>query len=118
MKLSKIYSNKDEIFKPIYFNDGFNVIYGKVKRPKETDKDSHNLGKTLLIYLIDFLLLKELKVGHFLYDHEKDFRGFEFYLEILLNSGKYLTIKRCVENNTKIYFKTHDIKFQDFKNLK
>lgn len=117
MKLSKIYSNKDEIFKPIYFNEGFNVIYGKVRRPKETDKDSHNLGKTLLIHLIDFLLLKELKEGHFLYDNEETFRGFEFYLEILLNSGKYLTIKRCVDNNTKICFKTHDDKFQDFKNL-
>lgn len=116
MKLSKIYSNRDEIFKPIYFNDGFNVIYGRVKRPKETDKDSHNLGKTLLIHLIDSLLLKELKGGHFLYDNKEKFRGFEFYLEILLNSGKFLTIKRCV-NNTKICFKTHDAKFQDFKNL-
>jgi uncharacterized protein YydD (DUF2326 family) len=117
MKLSKIYSNKDEVFKPIYFNEGFNVIYGKVRRPKETDKDSHNLGKTLLIHLIDFLLLKELKEGHFLYDNKKEFIGFEFYLEILLNSGKHLTIKRCVDNNTKICFKTHDNKFQDYKNL-
>ncbi len=117
MKLSKIYSNKDEVFKPIYFNDGFNVIYGKVKRPKEPNKDSHNLGKTLLIHLIDFLLLKVLKEGHFLYDREEIFRECEFYLEIRLNSGKYLTIKRCVENNTKIYFKTHEDKFQDFRDL-
>jgi len=117
MKISKIYSNKDEIFKPIYFNEGFNVIFGKVKRPKETDKDSHNLGKTLLIGLIDFLLLKELRKGHFLYDRGKLFRGFEFYLEILLNSGKYLTIKRCVDNNTKICFKIHEEKFQDFRDI-
>src|SRR3972149_5613092 len=99
MKLSKIYSNRDNIFNPIYFNDGFNVIYGKVKKPKETDTDSHNLGKTLFIHLIDFLLLKELKEGHFLYDNKNEFVGFEFYLEILLNSGKYLTIKRGVDNN-------------------
>lgn len=117
MKLSKIYSNRDTEFKPIYFNDGFNVIYGKVKKPKETDKDSHNLGKTLLIHLIDFLLLKQLKEGQFLYDNEEKFRGFEFYLEIILNSGKYLTIKRCVDNNTKICFKIHDEKFQDFGSL-
>jgi uncharacterized protein YydD (DUF2326 family) len=117
MKLSKIYSNREEIFQPIFFNDGFNVIFGKVKKPKESDKDSHNLGKTLLIHLIDFLLLKELKAGHFLYDNKKDFRGFEFYSEILLNSGEYLTIKRCVDNNTKICFKTHEDKFQDFRNL-
>jgi uncharacterized protein YydD (DUF2326 family) len=117
MKLSKIYSNKDEIFKPIYFNDGFNVIYGRVKRPKESDKDSHNLGKTLLIHLIDFLLLKELRKGHFLYDNYERFAGFEFYLEILLNSGSYLTIKRKVENDTKIYFKLHDSRYQDFSKI-
>lgn len=117
MKLSKIYSNKDRLFKPICFNEGFNVIYGRVKKPKETDKDSHNLGKTLLIHLIDFLLLKELREGHFLYDREERFIGFEFYLEILLNSGKYLTIKRAVENNTKIYLKTHEDKHQDFTKL-
>src|SRR3990172_8947599 len=117
MKLSKIYSNKDEIFKPIYFNEGFNVIYGKVKRPKEADKDSHNLGKTLLISLIDFVLLKELSQGHFLYDNKSKFRNMEFYLEILTNSGKYLTIKRSVEKNSKISIKSHDEKHQNFTML-
>jgi len=117
MKLSKIYSNKDNIFKPIYFNEGFNVIYGKVKRPKESDKDSHNLGKTLFIHLIDFLLLKELRGGHFLRDHADKFKGFEFYLEILLNSGRYLTVKRGIENSTKIYMKLHDNRYQDFTKL-
>ena len=117
MKLSKLYSNNDVVFKPIYFNEGFNVIYGKVKRPKEADKDSHNLGKTLLISLIDFVLLKELSQGHFLYDNKSKFRNMEFYLEILTNSGKYLTIKRSVEKNSKISIKSHDEKHQNFTML-
>lgn len=117
MKLSKLYSNYDVVFKPICFNEGFNVIYGKVKRPKETDRDSHNLGKTLLISLIDFVLLKELTQGHFLYDNKSKFRNMEFYLEILTNSGKYLTIKRSVEKNSKISIKSHNEKYQNFTML-
>lgn len=114
MKLSKLYSNNDAVFKPIYFNEGFNVIYGKVNRPKETDKDSHNLGKTLLISLIDFMLLKELAQGHFLYDNKSRFRNMEFYLEVLKNSGKYITIKRSVEKSSKISIKSHGEKHQNF----
>ena len=117
MKLSKLYSNNDTVFKPIIFNEGFNVIYGKVNRPKETDKDSHNLGKTLLISLIDFVLLKELAPGHFLHDNKGKFRNMEFYLEILTNSGKYLTIKRSVGKNSKISIKSHDEKHQNFTML-
>jgi uncharacterized protein YydD (DUF2326 family) len=119
MKLSKIYSNNDDVFKPILFNEGFNVIYGKVKKPKDSDKDSHNLGKTILIHLIDFLLLKKLnKRQHFLLRNAKLFRGLEFYLEILLNSGDYLTIKRSVDSNTKIFLKKHKEKYQNFTSLK
>ena len=57
MKLSKIYSNKREIFEDIKFNQGLNVIFGEVKSPEDMKKDSHNLGKTLLISLIEFLML-------------------------------------------------------------
>lgn len=117
MKLSKLYSNNDAVFKPIYFNEGFNVIYGKVNRPKDINKDSHNLGKTLLISLIDFMLLKGLAKGHFLYDNKSKFRNMEFYLEILMNSGKYLTIKRSVERNSKISIKSHSEKHQNFTML-
>lgn len=117
MKLSKLYSNNDTVFKPIIFNEGFNVIYGKVNRPKETDKDSHNLGKTLLISLIDFMLLKKLTKGHFLYVNKIKFRNMVFYLEILTNSGKYLTIKRGVEKNSKISIIFHSEKHQNFTML-
>ena len=59
MKLSKIYSNKSS-FKAIIFNEGFNVVYGDVKDSKTNKVQEHNLGKTTLIHLIDFLLLKKI----------------------------------------------------------
>lgn len=117
MKLSKIYSN-NEIFEKIKFNEGFNVIFAKIKQPKDTKKDSHNLGKTLLISLIEFMLLKRFEPSLFLKKHQKLFLEFEFYLELKLNSGKYLTIKRTVKDNTKIYFKLHDNSDEDFRKLK
>ena len=117
MKLSKIYSNKGDSFKDIIFNEQFNVIFGDVKKPEDRTKDSHNLGKTLLISLIEFLMLKKIQKNHFLKKHEDKFKGFEFYLEIKLNSGEYLTIKRAVEDSSKISFKKHKEKNQDFRKL-
>ena len=118
MKISKIYSNKEDIFSSIKFNEGFNVIYAKVKDIKKSEKDSHNLGKTLLISLINYMMLCTLKKGHFLYDHKSLFKDFIFFLEIKKNDGEYITIKREVINNTKISFKFHKDKNQNFINLK
>ena len=117
MKLSKIYSNNDKKFKPIVFNDGLSIIYAAVTRPKDSEKDSHNLGKTLLIKLIDFTLLCGFKAGHFLYDHKDIFQDFEFFLEIKLNAGGYVTIRRSVSQNTKISLKRHPEPNQDFSEL-
>lgn len=117
MKLSKIYSNKEEIFNAIYFNEGFNVIYAEIKHRKDKTKDSHNLGKSILIELIDFMMLKKSLTTHFLKKHSDIFNKFEFFLEIKLNTGKYLTIKRNIERSSKISFKLHDKKHQDFTNL-
>lgn len=109
MRLSKLYSNKNDIFPPIIFNHGLNVIFAKVKHPKNHEKDSHNLGKTLLIDLLDFLLLKIIKNKDkfFLTKHKKIFYDFEFYLEIEINQGNYVTIRRKVEQDTKIAIIKH-----------
>ncbi len=117
MKISKIYSNKEDIFPTIRFDDGFNVIFGDVKSPKDLNKDSHNLGKTLLISLIEFLLLKRLSNQHFLKKHFDRFKDFKFYLEIKLNNCSFLTIKREVENNSKVSFKKHEERNQDLRDL-
>ena len=44
MKLSQLYSN-DSRFHNMQFNDGLNVVLGKVFHREDINKDSHNLGK-------------------------------------------------------------------------
>jgi uncharacterized protein YydD (DUF2326 family) len=115
MKLSKIYSS--DKFKEVIFNDGFNVVLGRVTKPKNLEKDSHNLGKSLLIEVIDFLLLKKSDKNHFLKIHKKKFKDHVFCLEIKLNNSDYLTIKRGVLNDSKISFKIHKLGKQNFIDL-
>jgi uncharacterized protein YydD (DUF2326 family) len=116
MKLSKLYCNQPG-FKNIRFNlNGINVVYADVKTEIKEKKNSHDLGKTKLAELIDFLFLKKITSQHFLLKHEKEhFQNHIFYLEILLNSGQYLTIKRAVKNNTKISFAANDASINEFR---
>jgi uncharacterized protein YydD (DUF2326 family) len=107
MKLSQLYANKS--FKNIKFNDGLNLVLAKVTRKLDLNKDSHNLGKTTLIAVIDFMLLKQIPDEHIFNKYKDKFAGYVFYLEILLNSGKYLTVKRKVDYPTKISFKSTDV---------
>lgn len=103
MKLSQLYANKS--FKNIVFNDGLNLVLAKVTKKLDLNKDSHNLGKTTLISVIDFLLLKEVAGEHIFKKFQNKFDGYVFFLEILLNSGEYLTVRRSVDTPTKISFK-------------
>jgi len=113
MKLSKLYTNRTN-FKNIKFNTGFNVVYADVKS-KDDSKNSHNLGKTFLIDVIDFLLLKKGTSQKLLTtDNRRLFIDYVFYLEIILNSSKYLTIRRSVKNNSKISFKINDTASEEF----
>lgn len=113
------------LFEPIYLNFGFegeaalNVVYAEIKRPKDKDKDSHNLGKTTLIRLIDFLLLKSIqnKEKFFLTRHIDKFHKFEFFLELYLSQKHYVTIKRSPLRNTKISIKRHKYPYEDFTGL-
>lgn len=113
MKLSKIYSNKP--FKNVSFYDGLNVIIGKISKRDDGNLDSHNLGKSLLLEVIDFLLLKEIskKEKYFLTKHQL-FADYVFFAELRLNNGRYLLIRRSVENNTKISFKLNEAKLSGF----
>lgn len=113
MKLSKLYSN-DPRFKEVSFNKNFNVILGEIKDINDLTRDSHNLGKSTLLYLIDFMLLKEIDKHHFL-KKKKEFANHIFFLEVELNSGKYLTIKRGVKHNTKISIKLHNTRHMDYR---
>ncbi|MCD6578393.1 DUF2326 domain-containing protein [bacterium] len=111
MKIVKVYSNKN--FKNIEFKENFNAIIAFIQSKEK--KDTHNLGKTSLIRVIDFLLLASI-------DKNKDklfgndiFIGQSFFGEFKLNSGKYLVIKRSVDTPTKISFKTNTTKLENFQ---
>lgn len=116
MKITKIYANKSQ-FTPITFKDGFNVIYGDVvAKPSRVEgkPHEHNIGKTSLVRLIDFMLLKKVSKKSIFVKHEKKLSDWIFFMEIKLNSGKYITIKRGIAQNTKISFKEHYSENQDF----
>ena len=117
MKLSKIYTNLPQYFKPIHFNEGLNVIIGKITKPKDKDTDSHNLGKSLLIDVIDYCLLKQIRENHFTKKLPENLQYLEFYLEIILNKNNFLTIRRNLETNTKICFKESKNDHQDFTKI-
>lgn len=116
MKLSKLYSNKKG-FKNIEFNlKGLNIIYADVSTPTDHKKNSHNLGKTLLSRIIDFLLLKGSPNNRFLASTggTNKFSEYVFYLEIKLNSGFFLTIRRSVRESSKISFSFSNQRTENF----
>ncbi|MBA3010038.1 MAG: DUF2326 domain-containing protein [Desulfobacula sp.] len=101
LRLSKLYSNNEKIFPEICFRTGLNVIFASVTKGLEK-KDSHSLGKTLLVELIDYMLLKQPGAEFFL---NKDvFKEFIFYLELQISQNSFITIRRSP--NEKIYLHT------------
>lgn len=111
MKISKIYSNKN--FKNIEFNEKFNAVVAFIESDKKDD--THNLGKTSLIRVIDFLLLSSYNKNTDKLLGNNLFIGQDFYGELKLNNGKYLVIKRSINTATKISFKLNDSKLDSFK---
>lgn len=104
MKLKQLYCNSTS-FHNVKFNAGLNVVLGKVFQKYDKLKDSHNLGKSTLIDVLDFMLLKDIEKEHIFKRFYNIFKDHEFFLEIELNSGSYLTIKRSVAEPNKISFK-------------
>ena len=88
MKLSKIYSNQPDLFKNIVFNDGINFIIS----------DDHSVGKTKLFDMVDYCLMKG-KPSFFKLDVFSKL-DLVFYLELKLNSDKYLTIRRSIKGRS------------------
>ena len=91
-----------------------NVIYGEVKHPKDRTRNSHNLGKTTLLHLIDFLMLKGTSNEHFLFRNRKRFEHFEFFIELALNSGDFATVRRSVFDPNNIALARHANGGKDF----
>ena len=53
MKLSRLYSDQAAIFPPIRFREGLNAVLAHIRHPKDNAKLGHNLGKTLLIGVVE-----------------------------------------------------------------
>ena len=115
MKFSKIYSNENAQFHNIEFNEGLNVVLAEITDKSKTEKDTHNLGKTLLISIIDFLLLKDISQRFKFFLTKGGFEDQVFFAELKLNSGKYIIIRRGVDNPTKISFKINEYKLDGFQ---
>lgn len=105
MKFIKIYSN-NPLFKTVVFHDGVNIVMGRIKNPANMNKDSHNIGKTKLLELLNFLLLAEVNKNFFLIKNSC-FKDDVFYLVIEIEKGKYITIRRAVKNATKVSMIKH-----------
>ena len=119
MQISRVYSNLPRLFTPIDFHcrddsDLLNVVYGEVRRPTDRKRNSHNLGKTTLLHLIDFLLLKGMSPDQFLQKHSDRFAEFVFFIEVALNAGDYVTVRRSAAMPNRIAMTRHAEGRQDF----
>jgi uncharacterized protein YydD (DUF2326 family) len=117
MRLSKLYSNKPDLFEPVEFIQGLNVVMAEIRLPENREKDTHNLGKTTLGRLLDFGFLAGKDAKFFLFKHLDLFREFVFFLEVGLEDASFVTVRRGVEEATKISFKKHEAGHQDFSML-
>ena len=117
MKLSRLYSNKPGLFEPVDFIQGLNVVMAEIRLPENRDKDTHNLGKTTLGRLLDFGFLAKRDSKFFLFKHLDLFKDFIFFLEIELQDASFVTLRRGVEEATKISFKRHEAGHQDLSAL-
>jgi uncharacterized protein YydD (DUF2326 family) len=100
LKLSRLYANNNSYFPDIKFRDGLNIVFANVTK-EHKDKSSHSLGKTTLVELLNFSLLKQIDKSFFL---KKDvFEEFIFYLEVEYKSNKFVTIKRPVKGKICIH---------------
>lgn len=117
MKLSRLYSSKPDLFEPVEFVQGLNVVMAEIRLPENRNKDTHNLGKTTLGRLLDFGFLAKRDPNFFLFKHVELFKDFIFFLEIELEDASFVTIRRGVEEATKISFKRHEAGHQDLSGL-
>ncbi|WDO00549.1 DUF2326 domain-containing protein [Aeromonas allosaccharophila] len=108
IKLIRIYSNKRDVFPDINFHDGLNVVFASVSKHLNK-KSSHSLGKTTLIDVIDFCLLKQIDKTHIF--KKTCFSEFVFFLEIKYSPTGFVTIKRPVDGKISISVKNESMRF-------
>lgn len=116
MRVSRFYSDQPDVFSPIDFVAGLNVVLAEIRLPENQQRDTHNLGKSTLGRLLDFGFLAGKDPKFFLFRYPQ-FNEFVFYLEVELEDGTYLTIRRSVADATRIAFKKAVVGQQDFSTL-
>jgi uncharacterized protein YydD (DUF2326 family) len=90
----KIYAN-DNRFKPVLFNEGFNIILAD-KKQESKEKDSRNgLGKTTLINIIHFLLGANLDKN--LSSISEEINKWVFFIELDLGNT-FIMASRAINN--------------------
>ena len=117
MKLSRLYSDDSILFEPVEFQPGINAVIAEIRLPENKDKDTHNLGKTTLGRILDYVLLVTRDKNFFLFKHLAMFGTFVFFLEIELEDASHVTLRRSVAEASKISFKRHQAPYQDFSTL-
>lgn len=117
MKPSKLYSDQPDRFTAVEFTPEMNVVLAEIRLPENRDRDTHNLGKTTLGRLLDFGFLAGRDRNFFLFRHEDQFQEFVFFLEVELLDGTYVTVRRSVAGHSRIAFKKHVVRHQDFSDL-
>ncbi|MCY1669600.1 DUF2326 domain-containing protein [Novosphingobium sp. SL115] len=117
MKPSKLYTDQPDRFAAVEFTPELNVVLAEIRLPENQDRDTHNLGKTTLGRLLDFGFLAGRDQNFFLFRHEDRFGEFVFFLEVELLDGTYVTVRRSVAGHSRIAFKKHVARHQDFSDL-
>ena len=111
MKLIKLFSNKDS-FHSIEFNrEGLSLILGKQKDPnkKNETKTYNGVGKSLVIFLINFCLGSDKNT-----ELERKLQGWSFSLEFE-NLGKDYLVTRNVDNQNSVTFNGNQMKLKEYR---
>ena len=117
MKLRSLYSNDSVRFPRIDFHDGLNVIFARVEDPTLANQDSHNLGKTFLIRVLDFACLGGVDRNHPFKVHADLFEDFVFFIELETNQGQFVTVRRAVSGRKSICINVATSPGQDYSSL-
>lgn len=117
MKLRALYTNRPELFPRIEFKDGLNVVFARVRDFSLAKLDSHNLGKTFLIRVLDFALLGGIDKYHPFRVHKDIFGDFIFFLEIETTAGAFITVRRAVTGGRNICITVTKSKGEDLSDL-
>lgn len=107
MKLNALYCNKEDVFPRIRFNAGLSVVLAEIRDERNRDVDTHNLGKTTIAKVIDFCLLRGMTKDFFLQKEADLFDDFVFFLELKVDSGGFLTIRRTVDTERRVAITQH-----------